>query len=98
MRVRTGIAAVANFSSTRRSDAPVPSAGDDHGLTLSDAENLQAVARYLADMTSQLESMARGAKFELLAYLLAMARAEAEAAVLEAKIQISEAPGANRQL
>ena len=59
MRVRTGIAAVANFSSNRRSDAPVPSAGDDHGLTLSDAENLQAVARYLADMTSQLESMAR---------------------------------------
>jgi hypothetical protein len=38
----------------------------------------QAVARYLADMTGQLESMARASKWELLAYLLAMARAEAE--------------------
>lgn len=41
------------------------------------------VARYLADMTGQLESMARSAKLELLAYLLAMARAEAEAVSLE---------------
>ncbi len=38
----------------------------------------QAVARYLADMTRQLESMARASKLELLAYLLSMARAEAE--------------------
>jgi hypothetical protein len=36
-------------------------------------------------MTGQLESMARAAKLELLAYLLAMARAEAEAASLEVK-------------
>lgn len=43
----------------------------------------RAVARYLADMTGQLESMARSAKLELLAYLLAMARAEAEAATVE---------------
>jgi hypothetical protein len=37
----------------------------------------EAIARYLADMTGQLESMARAANLELLAYLLAMARAEA---------------------
>ncbi len=37
-----------------------------------------AMARYLADMTGQLETMARASKMELLAYLLAMARAEAE--------------------
>jgi hypothetical protein len=43
----------------------------------------QAVARYLADMTGQLETMARAAKLELLAYLLAMARAEAESAALD---------------
>jgi hypothetical protein len=41
-------------------------------------EDAQTVARYLADMTAQLESMARAAKLELVAYLLAMARAEAE--------------------
>lgn len=45
----------------------------------------QAVARYLADMTGQLESMARAAKLELLAYLLAMARAEAESAMLDSR-------------
>jgi hypothetical protein len=47
----------------------------------------QAVARYLADMTGQLESMARASKLELLAYLLAMARAEAESVALEAGIE-----------
>jgi hypothetical protein len=36
------------------------------------------VARYLADMTAQLETMARAADLELLAYLLAMARSEAD--------------------
>lgn len=41
-------------------------------------EGAEAVAHYLADITSQLETMARGAQLELLAYLLAMARAEAE--------------------
>jgi hypothetical protein len=43
------------------------------------AEGSEAVARYLADMTGQLESMARAADLDLLAYLLAMARAEADA-------------------
>ncbi len=42
-------------------------------------DGAEAVARYLADMTAQLESMARAADLELLAYLLAMARAEADA-------------------
>jgi hypothetical protein len=39
-----------------------------------------AVAGYIADMTTQLESMARAAGLDLLAYFLAMARAEANAA------------------
>ena len=47
----------------------------------------RAVARYLADMTAQLESMARDSKLELLAYLLAMARAEAESAALKPLIE-----------
>ncbi len=53
----------------------------------SDETNALVVARYLADMTGQLESMARAAKLELLAYLLAMARAEAESAAAEARAQ-----------
>ena len=36
-----------------------------------------AVAGYIADMTKQLESMARAAGLDLLAYFLAMSRAEA---------------------
>ena len=39
-----------------------------------------AVAVYIADMTAQLESMATAAGLDLLAYFLAMARAESEAA------------------
>jgi hypothetical protein len=39
-----------------------------------------AVALYIADMTAQLESMATAAGLDLLAYFLAMARAESEAA------------------
>ena len=38
-----------------------------------------AVARYIADMSGQLESMATAAHLDLLAYFLAMARAEGEA-------------------
>ena len=45
----------------------------------------EAVARYLADMTGQLETMARASKLELLAYLLAMARAEAESLTTAAR-------------
>ena len=57
---------------TTERKTPLPSA------KAAPAEDAQAVARYLADMTAQLESMARAAKLELVAYLLAMARAEAE--------------------
>jgi hypothetical protein len=39
-----------------------------------------AVAGYIADMTAQLESMATAAHLDLLAYFLAMAHAEGEAA------------------
>jgi hypothetical protein len=46
------------------------------------SEDARSVARYLADMTGQLETMARAANLELLAYLLAMARAEAESVLL----------------
>ena len=36
------------------------------------------VARYVADMTAQLEAMAIAARLDLLAYFLGMARAESE--------------------
>jgi|GEM_PF-7049128 hypothetical protein len=36
------------------------------------------VARYVADMTAQLEAMATAAKLDFLAYLLSLARAESE--------------------
>jgi hypothetical protein len=39
----------------------------------------EEVARYIADMTVQLASMAIGAKLELLAYFLKMAHAESAA-------------------
>jgi hypothetical protein len=42
------------------------------------ADSSRAVAEYLADMISQLESMARLSGFDLLVYLLSMARVEAE--------------------
>ena len=38
----------------------------------------RAVAEYLGDMVGQLESMARQQGFDLLVYLLSMARVEAE--------------------
>ena len=38
-----------------------------------------AVAEYLADMIGQLEGMARLSGFDLMSYLLSMARVEAEA-------------------
>ena len=38
----------------------------------------RAVAEYLGDMLGQLESMARHQGFDLLVYLLSMARVEAE--------------------
>ena len=53
---------------------------------------VEAVARYLADMTGQLESMARASKLELLAYLLAMARAEAESLTVDGRHDLSSSP------
>jgi hypothetical protein len=41
-------------------------------------EQSRAVAEYIGDMIEQLESMSRAAGFDLLAYLLSMARVEAE--------------------
>jgi hypothetical protein len=38
-----------------------------------------AVARYIADLSAQLESMATASRLDLIAYFLAMARAESEA-------------------
>jgi hypothetical protein len=44
----------------------------------SSQDGVSAVAQYLADMTGQLESMAMAANLQLIAYLLAMARSEAD--------------------
>jgi hypothetical protein len=49
-----------------------------------------AVALYIADMTAQLESMATAAGLDLLAYFLAMARAESEAASRDGAVAASE--------
>jgi hypothetical protein len=49
------------------------------GLTYGELRT-PAVAGNIADMTAQLESMAMAAGLDLLAYFLAMARAESEAA------------------
>jgi hypothetical protein len=43
----------------------------------SDGEDADVIS-YLADMIGQLESVAKTAKLDLLAYLLAMARAQAQ--------------------
>ena len=56
------------------------------------AEGSEAIARYLADMTGQLESMARAADLDLLAYLLAMARAEADAVSQKTRAASDVAP------
>ncbi len=42
------------------------------------ADPTQDVARYIADMTTELASMARAARLDLLAYFLSMANAESE--------------------
>lgn len=44
------------------------------------------VARYIADMTAQLEAMALAAHFDLLAYFLAMARAESESSARDGAV------------
>ena len=47
---------------------------------MADESGAPAVASYISDMTAQHESMAKAAGLDLLAYFLAMARAEGEAA------------------
>ena len=56
-----------------------------------------AVIHYLADMTGQLETVARSAKLELLAYLLAMARIEAEVAKFEGRKKARNRSGARKR-
>ena len=63
----------------------------EHGATGLTA-NGEDVAQYLAEMTFQLEAMARAVKLELLAYLLAIAHAEAEAIVLEGRMDQPSPP------
>ena len=53
------------------------------------------VARYITDMTAQLEAMAIAARLDLLAYFLGMARAESEIYVrTNAVAEIERADGA----
>jgi len=55
--------------------------------------NEVAVAGYIADMTAQLETMATAAGLDLLAYFLAMARAESETAARSASAEAQAMPG-----
>ena len=65
--------------SHEKANGPMARGGPgNRGTFTRQVDGTEAVARYLADMTGQLESMARAANLELLAYLLAMSRAEAE--------------------
>jgi len=60
----------------RSRSAPAVSAGDAGSGHAQEV----AVARYIADMTAELEAMAKAAHLDLVAYFLAMARAESETA------------------
>ncbi len=57
------------------SDFEAPPDGPE---SMDPVEHSQAVAEYIGDMITQLESMSRAAGFDLLVYLLSMARVEAE--------------------
>jgi hypothetical protein len=48
------------------------------------------VARYVSDMTAQLEAMANAARLELLAYFLGMAKAESEMFVRTSTLSTNE--------
>jgi hypothetical protein len=60
--------------------SPAPELQDSSGDIESPdpSAHSRAVAEYIGDMITQLESMSRTAGFDLLAYLLSMARVEAE--------------------
>lgn len=62
-------------ASRRKQVAPASSPAADWS---SRGDDEAAVARYIADMTGQLEAMAVSAHLDLLAYFLSMARAESE--------------------
>ena len=76
--VYAGITHVPAFSSEKRGPPSERGRGEDRANWVRRSDGSEAVAGYLADMIAQLESMARAADLELLAYLLAMARSEAE--------------------
>jgi hypothetical protein len=84
VHVRSGVRNLASSSNDndgfpqepwRADDGAVPSRGAGPPRAV---DGVDAVAQYLADMSGQLESMARAAKLELVAYLLSMARTEAD--------------------
>jgi hypothetical protein len=77
--------AVRRFDERQRVVHQVSGGPDPRGVSPSKARprrygDAAAVAGYIADMTMQLESMARASGLDLLAYFLAMARAEANVA------------------
>jgi hypothetical protein len=74
---------VANHDSDRGTPRSVKPGRGHRPAQVREVDGDQAIATYLFDMTGQLESMARVANFQLLAYLLAMARAEAESLVVD---------------
>jgi hypothetical protein len=70
----------------------MPEREDRQNREISSHADGKAVARYLADMTGQLEAMARAGKFEVLAFVLSIARAEAESIVLERRYDKDPTP------
>src|SRR5271168_4713926 len=73
--VYAGITHLPAFSSEKRDPPSERGRGEDRAAGVRRSEGTEAIARYLADMTAQLESMARAADLELLE---AMARSEAD--------------------
>ena len=61
----------------KRAPSRSPGRADDPSHRVVTPEVLD-VARYITDMTAQLEAMAIAARLDLLAYFLGMARAESE--------------------
>ena len=76
--VYEGATHVPAFSSEKRGPPSERGRSEDRAAWVRRSDGSEAVARYLADMIAQLESMARAADLEMLAYLLAMARSEAD--------------------
>src|SRR5690242_14859736 len=55
-----------------------PPRGANHSVDAAVTREALDVARYITDMTAQLEAMAIAGRLELLAYFLGMAKAESE--------------------